>query len=353
MAMVKRVTRVMTPLALVLALLAAAMGPAMVARAQDGTPAANVAPYEAPENIGDLEGSITSDGSSTVGPITEAVAEEFSGLAENVEVSVDISGTGGGFERFCAGETDLQNASRPIAEDEIAACAEAGVEWFELEVAFDGLTIVVNEENDFLTCISTESLAAIWAPDSDITTFDQVNPEFPAEEIALYGPGTDSGTYDYFVETILGEDEAGETIDSRTDYTASEDDNVLVEGVGGDENGLGYFGFAYYTENEDSLNAVEVAQSADLSDCVAPSLETVRDGTYAPLSRPLYVYVTAESMERPEVQEFMRFYIANAGALSLDVGFVDAPAEDYAAAQAKVEAAISGEAEPDSATAGA
>ena len=314
--------------ALVLAVVLAAPS-AFVARAQDGTPAAD---------LSELSGEISSDGSSTTGPITQAVAEEFNAIAPDVEVSVDISGTGAGFDRFCLGETDIQNASRPIEEQE--ACAENGVDYYEFEVAFDGLTVVVNEENDFLTCMNVEALNLLWQLDSPVTTWADLNPEFPDEEIALYGPGTDSGTFDFFVETILGED--GEI---REDFTPSEDDNVLVEGVAGDENALGYFGYAYYIENEDSLNAVAI-DNGD-GNCVLPSPETVRDGTYAPLSRPLYIYLNAASLDRPEIQEFMRFYLANAAELSADVGFVASPDDVYAADADKLEGAIAGTAEPD------
>jgi phosphate transport system substrate-binding protein len=290
-----------------------------------------------------LSGEIVSDGSSTVGPLTQAVAEEFNGQAPNVQISVDISGTGGGFERFCAGETDVQNASRAIEEDEIAACAENGVDWYEFEVAYDGLTVVTNTENTWLTCITTDQLKQLWQKESPAMTWAELNPEYPADTINLYGPGTDSGTFDFFVETILGEDEI------REDFTPSEDDNVLVEGVAGDVNALGYFGLAYYEANQDVLTAVAV-DNGDGS-CVAPSPETVQDGTYAPLSRPLYVYVTAESLQRPEVQEFVRFYLSEAPALAAEVGYVASPAETYAEDTASFEAAISGSGTPDSAAA--
>lgn len=289
-------------------------------------------------DLAELEGSITYDGSSTVGPITDAVAEEFNAEAENVEIAGGVSGTGGGFELFCAGETDLQNASRPIEEDEIAACAENGVSYFEFEVAFDGLTIVVNEANTDVTCLTVDELASLWRAEDPAQTFADVNPDLPAETVSLFGAGSDSGTYDYFVETIL------EDGDIREDYTPTEDDNVTVEGVAGDENGLGFFGYAYFAENEDTLNAVEIDGGEG---CVAPSPDTIRDGTYAPLSRPLYIYVNAASMERPEVQEFVRFYIENAGTLAEEVGFVASPDEVYAEDTERVEAAIAGEAEPD------
>jgi phosphate transport system substrate-binding protein len=290
-----------------------------------------------------LSGEIVSDGSSTVGPLTQAVAEEFNGQAPNVQISVDISGTGGGFERFCAGETDVQNASRAIEEDEIAACAENGVDWYEFEVAYDGLTVVTNTENTWLTCITTDQLKQLWQKESPATTWADLNPDYPADTVNLYGPGTDSGTFDFFVETILGEDEI------REDFTPSEDDNVLVEGVAGDVNALGYFGLAYYEANQDTLNAVAV--DAGDGNCVAPSPETVQDGTYAPLSRPLYVYVKDESLQRPEVQEFTRFYLSEAPALAAEVGYVASPEETYAEDVASFEAAISGTGTPDSAAA--
>jgi phosphate transport system substrate-binding protein len=294
-------------------------------------------------DLSTLSGEIVSDGSSTVGPLTQAVAEEFNAQAPNVQISVDISGTGGGFERFCAGETDVQNASRAIEEDEIASCAENGVDWYEFEVAYDGLTIVTNPENTWLTCVTTDQLKQLWQKESPANTWADLNPDYPADTINLYGPGTDSGTFDFFVETILGEDEI------REDFTPSEDDNVLVEGVAGDVNALGYFGLAYYEANQDSLNALAV-DNGD-GNCVTPSAETVQDGTYAPLSRPLYVYVTAESLQRPEVQEFVRFYLSEAPALAAEVGYVASPDETYAEDVASFEAAISGSGTPDSAAA--
>lgn len=289
-------------------------------------------------DLGELEGDISYDGSSTVGPITDAVAEEFNAEAENVNVAGGVSGTGGGFELFCAGETDLQNASREIDEDELAACAESGVDYFVFEVAYDGITVVVPESNDFLTCLTTEQLASLWQAEEPAQTFADLDPELPAETVTLLGPGSDSGTYDFFNEAILGEG------DPREDYQPSEDDNVIVEGVAGEEFGLGYFGYAYFAENEDTLNAVDIDGGEG---CVAPSPETIQDGSYAPLSRPLYIYVNAESMTRPEVQEFIRFYIENAGTLATDVGFVASPDDTYTADAEKVEAAIAGDAEPD------
>lgn len=319
------------------AVLIATMSFVSIARAQDATPV----PYTPPDNAGDLSGRIVADGSSTVGPITEAVAEEFLAVAGGVQVEVSISGTGGGFKRFCEGETDLQNASRPISDDEIEACRTNGVDYYAFEVAYDGLSIVVNPANDFVDCLTVDQLRQLWSADSTVDNWNDLNPDWPDQPLGgseLYGPGTDSGTYDYFVEAIIGE---GST---RTDFQPSEDDNVLVEGVAGDENALGFFGLAYYIQNQDRLKLVAVDGG---SGCVLPSKETVRDGSYAPLSRPLFIYVSAESFTRPEVQEFMRFYIANAPVLSQEVGFVDSPVTIYVEDQAKVEAIAAGSATPD------
>ncbi len=289
-----------------------------------------------------LTGEIASDGSSTVGPLTQAVAEEFAAAAPQVQTSVDISGTGGGFKRFCAGEIDVQNASRPIQDEERAICAENGVDWYEFEVAYDGITLVTNTENTWLTCITTDTLRQLWQKENAVQNWSELDPAYPAEQADLYGPGTDSGTFDFFVETILGED-----TEIRDDFTPSEDDNVLVEGVAGDPNALAYFGYAYYLENQDSLNAVAV-DNGD-GNCVTPSPETIQEGSYAPLSRPLFVYVTGSALERPEVQEFVRFYLANAAALAPEVGYVASPADVYNEDQARFEAAAAGSGTPDSA----
>ena len=301
------------------------------AGAQDATPAA--------ADLSALSGTIESDGSSTVGPITAAVAEEFNAEAGDVRINVGISGTGGGFERFCGGETDIQNASRDIDEEEAALCADGGVDFYRFEVAFDGITVVTSAENEFLECLTVKELNTLWAPDSTVTNWSDLNPDFPEEEVALFGPGTDSGTFDYFTDVVNGEEGA-----SREDYTPSEDDNVIVEGVAGDPNSLGYFGYAYYEQNQDRLKAVEVDGG---NGCVAPSPETIQDASYAPLSRPLYVFVRAESLERPEVQEFMRFYLAQMPTLAPEVGYVASPEDTYTADSEKLEGAIAGEAEPD------
>jgi phosphate transport system substrate-binding protein len=294
-------------------------------------------------DLSQLSGQIVSDGSSTVGPLTQAAAEDFAALAPQVQTSVDISGTGGGFARFCQGETDIQNASRAIDEDEVAACAGNGVVWYEFEIAYDGLTVVTNPANEWVTCLTTDQLRQIWQAESPAMTWADVNPEWPAETINLYGPGTDSGTFDFFVETILGEAEI------RQDFTPSEDDNVLVQGVSGDTNALGYFGLAYYQENQDTLNAVAIDNGDGT--CVTATPETVQDGSYAPLARPLFIYVRADSLTRPEVQEFVRFYVNEAAALAPDVGYVASPADVYGEDLQKLEAAIAGSGQPDSAAA--
>ena len=310
------------------------------------TLAAGVTPALAQEtDLGSLTGTIEIDGSSTVAPVTEAVAEEF-GLAgaSNVEIALGVSGTGGGFERFCNGETDISNASRPISEEEVALCEANGVAYSEFQVGLDGITVVVNPANTFLTCISVESLAAIWEEGSTIASYADVNPEFPADPISLYGPGPDSGTFDFFNEVILGEDRV-----PTTNYTPSEDDNVLVEGVSGDPNALGYFGFAYFEQNQDVLTPVALASTDDLSDCVAPSAETIEDGSYV-LSRPLYIYVNSESMQDAAVQEFVRFYLTNSEALVAEVGYIAFGPERYTELLNQLESVISGEDTPASGT---
>jgi phosphate transport system substrate-binding protein len=302
--------------------------------------------YTAPDNISELESSIEADGSSTVGPLTEAVIEEFAAVAPGITVTNGISGSGGGFERFANGEIQVANASRPISEDEAALASENGVGFYVLNVAYDGITVVVSAENDFVESLTVEQLAQIWSADGGVVNWSDVNPEWPEEPIELYGPGADSGTFDYFNEEILGEDVA-----VRTDYIPSEDDNVLVQGVLGSPYALGYFGFAYYVENQDSLKAVAIDAG---SGAVAPSIETIGDSSYAPLSRTLFVYVNAEALSSdPGLQEFLRFYLANSGPLAEDVGYIALPAEDLAAQQEKLEGAISGEVAPDSEAAAA
>jgi phosphate transport system substrate-binding protein len=268
--------------------------------------------------------SIRVDGSSTVFPISMAVAEDFRTDHPALKVPVRASGTGGGMKQFTVGEIDICNASRHMTDSEKSACEKNKVEYLELTVAFDGLAVVVNPQNDWCECITVEQLKSIWRPESDdtITKWSDVNPDWPDEELKLYGPGTDSGTFDYFTEVICGEARA-----SRPDYTASENDNALVRGVVADKGALGYFGIAYYAENKDELRLLAVD---DGDGCVTPSEATIRGGSYKPLSRPLLIYVNKKSLERSEVAEFVKFYLANAARLSAEVGYV--PVTDEIAA---------------------
>lgn len=267
------------------------------------------------------------DGSSTVYPITEAVAEEYQ-IATKVKVTVGISGTGGGFKKFCRGETDVQNASRPILKKEMDACKEAGIQYIELPVAYDGLTVVVNKNNDFVKSLTVEELKKMWEPAAQgkVKTWKQINSAFPDSPLKLFGAGSDSGTFDYFTEAIVGKAKS-----SRGDYTASEDDNVLVQGVQSDKGGLGYFGFAYYEENQDKLRAVPIVAKKG-APAVMPSYESVKDGTYQPLSRPMFIYVNASSGAfKPEVKAFINFYLENAPTLVKEVKYIPLPANEYAA----------------------
>lgn len=277
---------------------------------------------------GDLSGSIQIDGSSTVYPITEAVAEEFRQEEPAVRVSVGVSGTGGGMKKFSRGEIDIVDASRPINEKETAVATENNVSFVELTVAFDGLTVVVHPENTWVKDITLSELKKIWEPAAQgtIKRWNQIRPEWPNEELHLYGPGVESGTYDYFTEAIVGESHS-----SRGDYTASEDDNVLVQGVSTDLYALGFFGYAYYEENKGKLKAVPVDDQNEENGkgAILPSLETVKDGTYAPLSRPLFIYINSNAATKPELVEFVNFYLENAPALSEEVGYIQLPEEQY------------------------
>jgi phosphate transport system substrate-binding protein len=278
-----------------------------------------------------LAGEVLIDGSSTVFPIAEAIAEEFQAGNPGVRVSVGISGTGGGFKRFCNGETDLVNASREIKDSERELCAAAGIEFVELPLAWDGLSIIANPANEFLQCLTVDELHKVWRPGSGVRTWSDIRAEWPAEAIKLYGPGTDSGTFDYFTETINGEAGA-----SRPDYQASEDDNILVQGVAGDLHSLGYLGYAYFSENAQRLKLVAVDGG---NGCVTPSDETIADGSYAPLSRPLYVYVKLASLSRPEVMAYLDFLVNNAHEVVPATGYLALTPEEYAADLAKLAAA--------------
>jgi phosphate transport system substrate-binding protein len=264
------------------------------------------------------------DGSSTVFPITEAVAEEFQKAKKGaVNVTVGISGTGGGFKKFCRGETDVANASRPILKKEMDDCAKAGIRYYEMPIAYDALTVMVNPQNTFIKSMSVAELKKIWEPGAQgkINSWKDVNPAWPDQKIKLYGAGSDSGTFDYFTEAIVGKAKS-----SRGDYTASEDDNVLVQGIAGDKGALGYFGFAYYIENQKKLKAVAIDGGKGP---VAPTPENVDNGSYQPLSRPIFIYVSEKSLDKPEVKEFVEFYMKSAAPLVKEVKYIPLPAKAY------------------------
>jgi len=266
------------------------------------------------------------DGSSTVYPITEAVAEEFQKSKKNaIKVTVGISGTGGGFKKFCRGEIDIADASRPILKKEMEDCKAAGIEYFELPVAFDALTVVVNPANDFIKQMTVAELKRMWEPAAQgkVKSWKDVNPLWPDQPLKLFGAGSDSGTFDYFTEAIVGKSKS-----SRGDYTASEDDNVLVQGVTRDKGAIGYFGFAYYIENQKKLRAVPIVEK-DGKPAVSPSMESVINGTYQPLARPIFIYVSVKSFAKPEVKEFVGYYLKNGAKLAREVKYVPLPANSY------------------------
>jgi phosphate transport system substrate-binding protein len=298
-----------------------------------GAAAANAEPGD--EGSEQLSGRIEADGSSTVAPLSTAAAELIREEQPGVNVTVGTSGTGGGFERFCNGETDISDASRPIKEDEEAPiCRENGIEYTELQVAVDALTVVVNAENDWVDCLTTDQLRAIWAPGSKIENWKDVpGGDFPDQPLPLAGPGTDSGTFDYFTDEINGEEGA-----SRSDYTASEDDNTIVQAVSGETGALGYFGFTYYEENQETLKALQIDSG---NGCVDPSAETAQAGEYTPLARPLFIYVKNESLERPEVQAFLRFYLANLDAVAEAARYIPLTEEQKAEQLAELDQATS------------
>ncbi|CAH0317099.1 Phosphate-binding protein PstS [Peribacillus sp. Bi96] len=270
---------------------------------------------------GQLQGEVITDGSSTVFPIMEAVAEEYMGAQPDVKVSVGSSGTGGGFKKFIAGDTDLANASRPVKEEESALLDEKGVKYTELKLAFDGISIVANKDNEFIDSLTVEELQKLWIDNGKVKKWSDIRPEWPKEEIKFYSPGTDSGTYDYFNEVILEEKPMVENA------TLSEDDNVLVQGVEGDKNAIGFFGYAYYAENKDKLKIISIDNGKG---AVEPTHETIKSGEYAPLSRPLYTYVANKSVaEKEQVADYTQFVIENAGELAEEVGYVSLPEEEY------------------------
>lgn len=277
-----------------------------------------------------LSGEVKVNGSSTVAPLSEAAATFYREVQNNVNVSVGTSGTGGGFERFCKGETDISDASRPIKESEIEACEAAGIQFKELVVANDALTVVVSKDNDWADCLTVDQLKAIWEPNSKVANWNQVDPSFPDEPLKLFGPGTDSGTFDYFTDEINGEEGA-----SRTDYTASENDNVVVQGVAGTKGGLGYFGFTYFEENADKLKALKVDGG---SGCVEPSLKTAQENTYQPLSRPLFIYVSDAGVQKEQVADFVNFYIEEIDDIVLEAKYVPLTEEQKSTLQAEFDA---------------
>lgn len=271
----------------------------------------------------DLSGEIIIAGSSTVYPITIIAAEDFMDLHPDVSIAVASTGTGGGFKKWVIGETDINNASSRIKEEQAAEAAANGIEPIELTVAYDGITVVINKENDFVDYLTVAELKKMWEPDSTVKTWDDVREGWPAEPIKLYGPGTDSGTFEFFTEKIVGK-----AMSSRTDYSPSEDDNVLVQGVAGDRFSLGYFGYAYYVENQDRLKAVPIM--VDGSDkAVAPEMATIEDGSYQPLSREIWIYISNKSLERPEVAQFAKYYLDNAARISKEAGYIPLSEENY------------------------
>jgi phosphate transport system substrate-binding protein len=277
---------------------------------------------------GDLSGTIRIDGSSTVAPLTEAMAEQFQTENPGVKVTVGTSGTGGGFEKFCAGETDISDASREIESDEVATCKKNGVGFKDVHVATDALTVMINPQNP-VKCLTVEQLGDVWGPDSQISDWDEIPglKESFDEKLSLYGPGTDSGTFDYFTESINGEEGV-----TRKDYNnVGEDDNATVKGVEGSPGGMGYAGFSYYTENEGKVSALEVDNGKG---CVGPSVETAQDGSYAPLSRPLFIYPSDAALKKPEVKAFINYYLENVGEITEAVGFVPLTDEQLNASEA-------------------
>lgn len=277
----------------------------------------------------ELSGTVAIDGSSTVFPIMEAVSEEYTAEQPDVKAPVGVSGTGGGFKRFVVGETDLSNASRTIKDEEAAIAAENGIEYIELELAYDGLSVIVNPENDWVDYLTVEELQSMWT-DSSVETWADVRDGWPEEEIEFFSPGTDSGTFDYWAEVILDDK------DIRKSAQLSEDDNVLVNGVAGTPNGIGYFGYAYYIENKDKLKIVPIDNG---DGPVEPSEDTINSGEYAPLSRPIFTYVSVESLQRPEVLDYVRFTNEVAGDLALEVGYINLPQEMYDANTEKIDEA--------------
>jgi phosphate transport system substrate-binding protein len=284
---------------------------------------------------------ITADGSSTVAPVTEAVAEEFQRANAGTRVTVGTSGTGGGFQKFCRDETDISDASRPVTPAEAEACAKTGVSYIEIPVAYDGIAVVVHPKNTWATSMTVAELKTLWEPPAQgkITRWSQIRSGWPDREIHLFGAGVDSGTFDYFTEAIVGKSKA-----SRGDYTSSEDDNVIVQGVGGDENALGYFGFAYYEQNHDKLKLVAIDDGDDTNGAgpIAPSPESVKTGSYRPLSRPIFIYAKVKALERPEVKSFIDFYLNQGIPLIREVGYIPLTDQEYTMVRGRFNARTTG-----------
>lgn len=298
----------------------------LLAACGGGTDEGSQAQENGSATAGEVEGSVSGDGSSTVAPIMEGIVEEYAGAQPGVQVQVGVSGTGGGFEKFMQGETDFSNASRPIKEEEIAALEEAGIDYTEFLLAYDGLSVVVSQENDWVEDLTVEDLKKLWVEDGSEKKWSDINPEWPDEEVVFYAPGTDSGTFDYFNEVIL-EDE-----DLVSSATLSEDDNTLVQGIQADPNAIGFFGYAYYVANKDTLKVVKI-------DGVEPTNETIESGEYSPLSRPLFTYVSNDSASENEAAyDFFEYALENAGAMAEAVGYVALPEEEYEKGLADLEA---------------
>lgn len=298
----------------------------LLAACGGGTDEGSQAQENGSETAGEVEGSVSGDGSSTVAPIMEGIVEEYAGAQPGVQVQVGVSGTGGGFEKFMQGETDFSNASRPIKEEEIAALEEAGIDYTEFLLAYDGLSVVVSQENDWVEDLTVEDLKKLWVEDGSTKKWSDINPEWPDEEVVFYAPGTDSGTFDYFNEVIL-EDE-----DLVSSATLSEDDNTLVQGIQADPNAIGFFGYAYYVANKDTLKVVKI-------DGVEPTNETIESGEYSPLSRPLFTYVSNDSASENEAAyDFFEYALENAGDMAEAVGYVALPEEEYEKGLADLEA---------------
>src|SRR5262245_13294186 len=288
-----------------------------------------------------VEGTISIDGSSTVYPISEAVAEEFQKVNPRAKVTVGISGTGGGFKKFCSGETDISDASRPIKPTEVDACKQKGIDYIELPIAYDGLAVLVNPKNTWASCMTVAELKTLWEPEAQgkVTKWSQIRPGWPEKDIHLFGPGVDSGTYDYFTEATVGKEHS-----SRGDFQSSEDDNVLVQGIANDPLALGYFGFAYYEENRNKLKllGIDDGKPENGTGCVQPSAQTVENGTYPPLSRPLFIYVKKSVADTPLVKAFVKAYTETGPKLVKEVGYIPFPPDAYPRVQARFDKGVTG-----------